>query len=276
MNSVNCVQGLKEMKDIIRLKRALKKVMIPFFEGLASIAKKFSALAYKGLFFSEWFIDNPENFDHEIDLYYQWNKKCLPYWLERGVYSVQALKMFRRPVVVELCCGDGFNAKHFYATSAVKVFACDFDETIIKTAKKKNCHKNIVFKVGDIRNKIGKIFDKEIRKGGITNVIWDAAIEHFTPTEINNILNDIKQTLAPTNGILSGYTLVENGHGKAIKQHEYEFKNMEDLYRFLSPYFKNVYVFETIYSERHNLYFYASDGPIPFGADWKHGLKIEV
>lgn len=91
--------------------------------------------------------------------------------------------------------------------------------------------------------------------------------------EIDNILKDIQQVLSSKNGILSGYTIVEKSQGKRqLSQHEYEFKNMEDLYRFFTPYFKNIYVFETIYKERHNLYFYASDGPLPFGAEWKHGL----
>lgn len=273
--SVKHVQGVNKMNSIVQRKRLLKKAMVPFFDKLSKTAKCFSSLAYKGLFHFEWLIDNPENFDHEIDLYYQWDKKCMPYWLERGVYNVQALKMFKRPIVIELCCGDGFNAKHFYATSAVKVLACDFDEEIIKTAKKKNQRKNIIFKVGDIRNKMSGIFGEKIC-GGVTNVIWDAAIEHFTPTEINNILMEIKQILSVKKGILSGYTIVEKGNSKQLKQHEYEFENMKDLYQFFTPYFKNVYVFETIYTERHNLYFYASDGPIPFGADWVHGLRSEV
>lgn len=109
--------------------------------------------------------------------------------------------------------------------------------------------------------------------GGITNIIWDAAIEHFTPDEIDHIVRDIKQVLSYKKGILSGHTVVERADGKTIKQHEYEFHDMEDLRRFLTPYFENVYVFETIYAERHNLYFYASDGSLPFDEHWKHGLR---
>jgi hypothetical protein len=45
---------------------------------------------------------------------------------------------------------------------------------------------------------------------------------------------------------------------------------MDDLKRFLTPYFKNVTVFETIYSERHNLYFWASDGILPLSQNWVH------
>lgn len=255
----------------LRLKRLYKRVGTPVFEALAVVAKKFSSTVYKGLFKAEWIVDNPENFDHEIDLYWQWGRFCVPYWLERGVYSIQALKMFDSPVAVELCCGDGFNAKHFYSTSAVKVLACDFDREIIKTARRKNQRKNIIFKVADIRDGIGNIF----RVKGVTNVIWDAAIEHFTLPEIDSILKDIKQTLSREGGVLSGYTIVERREGKSLAQHEHEFKNMEDLYRLLKPYFKKVYVFETVYSDRHNLYFYASDKSVPFGTDWEHGRMGE-
>ena len=60
------------------------------------------------------------------------------------------------------------------------------------------------------------------------------------------------------------------GGGKAIHQHEYEFADMDDLKRFLSPHFRNVKVFETIFPSRHNLYFWASDGALPFDAGWPH------
>jgi hypothetical protein len=32
--------------------------------------------------------------------------------------------------------------------------------------------------------------------------------------------------------------------------------------------------FETKNPERHNLYFWASDGPVPFHPDWPHACKI--
>jgi hypothetical protein len=59
-------------------------------------------------------------------------------------------------------------------------------------------------------------------------------------------------------GILGGYTIVERPNGKSLSHHEYEFKSKEDLARFFTPHFKHVTVFETIYPERHNLYFWAS------------------
>jgi len=105
-------------------------------------------------------------------------------------------------------------------------------------------------------------------EGKFENIIWDAAIEHFTPTEIAKILEGIKSRLTD-DGILSGYTIVERTDGtKSLSQHEYEFKSKEDLLRFFTPHFRNVTVFETEYPERHNLYFWASDGVLPFGPGW--------
>jgi hypothetical protein len=78
-------------------------------------------------------------------------------------------------------------------------------------------------------------------------------------------MENIKRRLG-SGGTLSGYTIVERADGlKSLPHHEYEFKSKEDLARFLTPHFAHVRVFETIYSDRHNLYFWASDGSIPFG-----------
>jgi hypothetical protein len=51
---------------------------------------------------------------------------------------------------------------------------------------------------------------------------------------------------------------------------------MNDLKRFLSPHFKNVTVFETVYAERHNLYFWASDSVLPFSDHWQHWTEAEA
>ena len=101
-------------------------------------------------------------------------------------------------------------------------------------------------------------------------IILDAAIEHFTEEEIDDLMKNIKVRLKE-GGILSGYTIVENISGvKALSHHEREFKSKEDLKSFFEPHFKNVKVFETIYPSRHNLYFYASDSILPFDNNWAH------
>lgn len=125
------------MSDIyITLKRIYKFITVPVYKLEGTIAKKFIAHAYKRLFFSEWCVDNPEQFDHDIDLYYQWPSSNNPHWLERGVYNLIAIKQYENPVLIELCCGEGFNTTRFYSKSCKKIWACDFDRKAIKEAKK--------------------------------------------------------------------------------------------------------------------------------------------
>jgi SAM-dependent methyltransferase len=167
--------------------------------------------------------------------------------------------------LLELACGDGFNARNFYSLRSQRVIACDFDPKAIETARRKNSAPNVEFLLADIRT--------AMPTGKFENIVWDAAIEHFTPDEIEKILKDIKSRLTDK-GILSGYTIVEKpDETKSLSHHEYEFKSKEDLLRFLTPYFKNVTVFETIYPSRHNLYFWASDGSLPFRSDWPNTIQ---
>ena len=129
------------------------------------------------------------------------------------------------------------------------------------------------FKNSKIRYEICDI-RSSIPIGKFDNVIWDAAIEHFTESEINKIMSDIKDRLTDK-GILSGYTITARPDGQKMHHdHEYEFSSKEDLMRFLSPYFQRVKIFETDYPDRHNLYFYASDRvPLPFDADWNFSIS---
>jgi SAM-dependent methyltransferase len=200
---------------------------------------------------------SPEWFDHHIDLYWQFQRGRNSLWVERGTFGSLALK---GGDVLELACGDGFNAKNFYSLRSRKVLACDFDPSAIATARRKNAAANVEFVLADIRT--------QMPEGSFDNVVWDAAIEHFTPDEIAAIMTGIKRRLTPS-GVLSGYSIVEREDGvKHLHQHEYEFRSKEDLLRFLAPHFRNVKVFETIFPNRHNLYFWASDATLPFDDAW--------
>ncbi|GHV13877.1 hypothetical protein FACS189491_09450 [Spirochaetia bacterium] len=166
---------------------------------------------------------------------------------------------------MELCFGDGFYTKYFYSCIAKQIIACDFDKDAVKYASKQNKTLNIEYMLCDIRY--------NMPEGLFDNIIWDAGLAIFSTGELDDIIKNIKLRLKKDQGILSGSTPAEPADGKSYIMHKYEFKNMEDLKRFFKPYFKNVVVFETIYPDRHNLYFWASDGIIPFSEDWKHWTK---
>lgn len=99
-------------------KGLLKSIAETIFEIESKLTKKWASAAHKRLFASQWFLQPaPEWFDHDIDLYYQWPKTNNSLWLERGVYGTLALKGGN---LLELSCGDGFNAKHFYSHKSKK------------------------------------------------------------------------------------------------------------------------------------------------------------
>lgn len=242
--------------------RKLVAVFKPLLESVArletAVARRWASSAHRRLMRVQWSLPpQPEHFDHHIDLFYQWLDSRSSFWVERGVFGSLALK---GGDVLELACGDGFNARNFYSLRSRSVVACDFDPSAIRTARRKNAAPNLRFELADIRH--------AMPPGKYGNVVWDAAIEHFTPAEVAKILAEIKARLT-ADGVLSGYTIVEREGGtKMLTHHEYEFKSKEDLFGFLTPHFSNVTVFETAYPARRNLYFWASEGKLPFSRDW--------
>jgi SAM-dependent methyltransferase len=244
------------------MKNAIKRVLRPFLEVIfgaeAALAARWAFGAHRRHMRAQWYLGpSPEFFDHYQDLFYLWVATRNSLWVERGAFGGLALKGGN---VLELACGDGFNAKNFYSLRSRNIVACDFDPRAIALAKRKNAAPNVTHVLADIR--------QAMPGGCFENIIWDGAIAHFTPDEIAEIMSGIKSRLT-TDGILSGSSLVEPEDGsRQYHHHEYEFHGMEDLARFLRPHFKNVKVFETIYPARRNLYFWASDGVLPFDPDW--------
>jgi SAM-dependent methyltransferase len=250
-------RGLSNLATKIFGKHAVAKS----FKAFSLTTRKLASFSHNLQMQYEWHTaPQPEWFDHYCDQYYQFRKDQNPLWTERGVFGLLGIEQGAN--VLELCCGDGYNSYHFYSTRAGKITSVDFDKDAIGHAQKYNQAANVEFRVADIRY--------AMPEGKFDNIVWDAAIEHFTEEEIAKIMGDMKTRLKPS-GILTGYTIVELPTGqKSLSHHEREFKSKEDLKTFFEPHFKNVKVFETIYPSRHNLYFYASDDVLPFDKEWQH------
>ncbi len=231
----------------------MRRIAISAVKGLNYGMRKASAFTHFLQYALQWgWEPKPEWFDHYLDQHWQMTATNNGLWVERGVFSRMLIKPSAR--VLEICCGDGFNAKHFYSSAAASIEAIDFDEQAIAHAKRFNPAPNVTHSLHDIRN--------GLPSGPFDNIIWDAAIEHFTEQEIDELLKEIVGLLGEK-GILSGYTLTERNDGrKSNALHEYEFKDKEDLRRFFTPHFADVKVWETIYPTRHNLYFAASQSPL--------------
>lgn len=252
------------MRGLLRDIAVRLSFLKPILEGLvsleASVAEGWVSGAHKRLYLVQWGMKpKPEFFCHKIDLYRIWKQTRASHWLERGVYSTLAINPGAS--ALELGCGDGFNAYMFYSKKAEKVLAIDIDPRPLHYAKRTFACPNIEYRLADMKT--------QMPEGDYDNIIWDAVFAYFTDREVDRILLQIKDRLSACRGTLSGTTQVRRADGrKHSTGHVYECSSKEDLLRFLSPYFVNVTVFETVHPDRHNLYFWASDGTLPFGKEW--------
>jgi SAM-dependent methyltransferase len=186
-----------------------------------------------------------EWYDHYVDANWQWGATGRSSFLERGVFNNLVMKP--DAVLLELCCGDGFFTRHFYAGRAGRVVAVDANAEALAHARRHNAADNIVYLSCDIRS--------GLPEGPFDNVVWDSALHHFTKEEIGQILGELKQRLAPQ-GVLSGYTEVED---IPYAYRKVDFREKADVAELLGRAFRHVMVLETPDPARTNLYFFASD-----------------
>lgn len=245
------------LKNIIkRIVLFIRKLLLPVSETWCNISAFCAKKAYKNKFDIEWKYccgNEPEFFDHNIDLYWKWKAEGNSDWLERGVLNIFAIKMFENPVALELCCGDGFYTNYFYAYDCSKVYACDYDEKAIRMAEKKK-RSNVIYEVIDIRSDLNK-YDKIF-----TNVIWDASMAYFSADDIDKIIINVKNLMNP-DGIFSGSTLLDKD---GFKYNISQFKSIEEVRKFFESHFKCVKIIGRTTDKRVNVYFYASDSLLPF------------
>jgi 2-polyprenyl-3-methyl-5-hydroxy-6-metoxy-1,4-benzoquinol methylase len=242
--------------------------LIRYLKAVNRVMRRVAGWGHKLQLQAEWHSGTqPEWYDHLIFQHWLWRVSRNPMSWERGVFGMLAMKHGCR--VLDLCCGGGFFAHHFFSIRAKSVVSVDFDPVAIAHAKKNFEAPNVEYRCVDIRT--------EMPEGQFDNVVWDAAIEHFTQEEITAILTNIKKRLGHE-GTLTGYTLVEKPTGKSLVHHEYEFKSKGELAATLKRFFVNVLVFENLSNdyleERRNLYFFASDSILPFDREWGYHVRL--
>lgn len=227
---------------------------------LSAISRKLTYYSHKLNFILHWNIPpQPEWQDQYTTLYYLWNLHNKPDVAERGCLITLGIKP--NAAVLELCSGDGFFTKHFHAAKANSIIAVDFDSEAVNYARRYNSATNVSYNVLDIRY--------SFPNGFFDNIVWNAAIEHFTPSEIDSIMSNIKSQLAE-GGVLTGYTVAEIPDVMSLTHHELAFYSKNDLGDLLSKYFSNVRIIESSWPPTvHNFYFYASDGILPFDEHWQ-------
>ena len=237
---------------------ALKSVVGRLSELECRLAAAWAASAHRRLMAVEYRLPPvPASFDHHIDLYSLWRRSRDPGWIERGVFSSLCLKGGN---VLELTCGDGFITRNFYSLKAAAIVACDVDATAIDKARRKNPAPNVEYRVVDIRN--------DLPAGAFENVVWDFGFPFakcFSDPELRSILGRVRDRLS-SDGIMSGYTTVDRrSPDPMVRDPALAGAWLEDR---LGERFGNVKVFETRSPTRSNLYFWASDGVLPFDPGW--------
>jgi hypothetical protein len=114
---------------------------------------------------------------------------------------------------------------------------------------------------------------KGIPDGPFDVFIWSPSIFSYTAADVDVLMARIKEA-GTKNAVLCGFTAVEIDRPSP----EVLWHDLNSLANRLKRYFANVQAFErvhtTIQPPRHALYFFATDGVLPFEPEWKHGVRL--
>jgi len=116
-----------------------------------------------------------------------------PLPVEAGILGLLAIK--KGAEVLELGCGDGFDAKNFFSTKAYHITAIDSDHDAIKHASTNNSASNITYKLCD--------FTRDMTVGMFDTVVWNKGPEEFSKEIAESIVANTKIRLNE-GGILTG------------------------------------------------------------------------
>jgi SAM-dependent methyltransferase len=225
----------------------LYNVLVPSVRRLNGALRTASARSHQFQYKVEGFLrPSAEWFDHEIDVYWQWVARQRSMFLERGVLNTLAIRSGAQ--VLELCCGDGFNAHRFYAERAEHVLAVDHDPTALAHARRFHARPNLEYRACDVL--------QGLPEGAFDNIVWDSAMHHFSLSEVAMILASAHRSLTPE-GVLSGYTVIDPEEDYAYAR--LRFESSDALGDLLAGEFAHVAVLETTDASRRNVYFFAAD-----------------
>ena len=238
-----------------------------FYAGVERLAEVSRLLAYNAhnlKMFCDFQIPPTALYtDHYINQFYLMSAFKRTWWVEGPALCGLAIEPGSR--ILELGCGTGYYADVFFSPFATEIVAVDIDPRAIETARRKHQAKNIRYEVMDFR--------KTLPYGPFDVVIWTPTIFAYTPDEVDTFMQRLREVISK-DARLCGFTCIEANHaGPGILWHD-----MNSLAERLKRFFNNVRAFErvhpTVRPPRHELYFFASDGPLPFDAEWPHGIRL--
>jgi SAM-dependent methyltransferase len=201
--------------------------------------------------------------DHYINQFFLTSTMRRTWWLEGAAFCGLTIEPGSR--ILELGCGTGYYADVFFSPFASQILAIDIDPRAIETARRQHQAKNIRYEVMDFREKLPD--------GPFDVVVWTPTIFAYTPDDVTHLLNNLRGVMS-AGARLCGFTCVETDRADPrILWHD-----LTSLAERLKRHFANVYAFErvhpTVQPPRHELFFFASDGILPFDTNWPHGIRL--
>jgi SAM-dependent methyltransferase len=129
----------------------------------------------------------------ESDLFFQVGKTINKQPVEKKVFELmiteihKSLSIRQDDVLLDLCCGNGLLT--FELSSLVnKVYAVDFSENLIDTAKKMKNKPNVQYFLGDIVEELLPILDNIEMPN---KILMNVALAYFTPSDLKKILRNL-------------------------------------------------------------------------------------
>jgi SAM-dependent methyltransferase len=224
-------------------------------------------------------IPRAEWMDHDQDTFFQFNYNGSFFHFERGIIPrmlvskiffekkyFDNLKIEKKINILDLCSGDSYISQKFFFDSSNRVVSLDLDKKAslrgaARLKREKFLNQNHNFFQCDIEKEdLEDFLKKKNSDCKFDLVLFNAAIEHFNPEQLDHIFNSVKKVMK-TRSIFFIYTIVEdeNKQNYLPEHHEMFFKGSKNLSEVLNNYFVNTRTYENLVNKRHNIYCVASD-----------------
>ena len=272
--------NIKKIPYIRKIITIFYPFLFPILQFIGLTSQKITIFFYFVLMKMDWGkIPRTEWMDHDQDTFFQFNYNGSFFHFERGIIprmlvskiffekkDFDSLKIEKKINILDLCSGDSYISQKFFFDSSNRVISLDLDKKALlrgaaRLKREKFLNQNHNFFQCDIEKEdLEDFLKKKNSDCKFDLVLFNAAIEHFKPEQLDHIFNSAKKVMK-TRSIFFTYTIVEdkNKQNYLPEHHEMFFKGSKNLSEVLSNYFVNTRAYENLVNKRHNIYCVASD-----------------